>query len=152
LPNRCQRRTITGAFAPEDELMSGPVVYVSTWRVKAGAFDDYLRFHDRLVEVVKEEEPNVAAFLAFANDDGSEITGIHVFANAAALEHHMDVIDVQMRVSADDMSAFATMLDDGRIELFGARGDKALAMDRALESSVRFSYKSRYVGGFTRSA
>lgn len=132
--------------------MSAPVVYVSTWRVKAGAFDDYVRFHERLAQVVKEQEPRVAAFLSFANEDGTEITGIHVFADAAALEHHMSVIEAQMKVSADNMSAVGNILESGRIELFGTRGDKALAMDRALESSVRFAYKSRYVGGFTRSA
>jgi hypothetical protein len=64
--------------------MTEPVVYVSTWKVKVGKFDAYARLHERLANTVWDLEPRVAAFLAFANDDGTEVTGIHVFPDADA--------------------------------------------------------------------
>jgi hypothetical protein len=52
--------------------MTEPVVYVSTWKIKEGKFDAYARFHERLANTVRDLEPRVAAFLAFANDDGTD--------------------------------------------------------------------------------
>lgn len=72
--------------------MTEPVVYVSSWKTKEGKFDVYERFHERLANTVRDLEPRVPAFLAFANDDGTEVTGIHVFPDADALDRHMGVL------------------------------------------------------------
>jgi hypothetical protein len=127
-----------------------PVVYVSTWKIKSGKFDDYRRFHDELARVVEENEPRTAAFLLFANDDGTEITGIHVFPDRDALEHHMGVLATKTGLLAEDISAVSRYLEPGHIDVYGPRSEQALAMDTALEDSVPFTVKSRFVGGFAR--
>jgi hypothetical protein len=131
--------------------MTEPVVYVSTWKIKEGKFDAYARFHDRLANTVRDLEPQVATFLAFANDDGTEVTGIHVFADADALDRHMDVLAERMGVLAEDMGLVTDLLAPGHIDVYGARPQRALAMDRPLEDSgLPFTVKTRFVGGFTR--
>jgi len=131
--------------------MTEPVVYVSTWKVKEGKFDAYARLHERLANTVRELEPRVATFVAFANDAGTEVTGIHVFADADALERHMGVLADQMGVLADDMGVVTDLLAPGHIDVYGTRPERALAMDRPLEDSgLPFTVKTRFVGGFTR--
>jgi hypothetical protein len=142
---------MVGITMLKEDAVSGPVVYVSTWKIKQGKFDDYRRFHDELARVVDENEPRIAAFLSFANEDGTEITGIHVFPDRDALEHHMGVLATQMGVLADDMSAVFRYMEPGHIDVYGTRSPQAMAMDKALEESVPFTVKSRFVGGFTRS-
>ncbi len=66
--------------------MSDPVVYLSTWRIKDGKFRDYQRFYAQLVKIVDENEPGVSAFLAFANEDQTELTNVHVFPDNATLD------------------------------------------------------------------
>ena len=131
--------------------MAAPVVYVSTWKIREGRFEAYERFHERLASVVEEMEPRVAAFLAFASDDGREVTGIHVFADAGALDRHMGVIAEQMGVLAADMGAVTDLLEPGHIEVYGTRPEQAMAMDRPLQKAgLPFDVKERFIGGFTR--
>jgi hypothetical protein len=131
--------------------MTEPVVYVSTWKIKEGKVDAYARFHERLANTVRDLEPRVAAFLAFANDDGTEVTGIHVFADSDALDRHMGVLAERMGVLAEDMGLVTDPLGPGHIDVYGTRPERALAMDRPLEDSgVPFTVKTRFVGGFTR--
>jgi hypothetical protein len=83
--------------------------------------------------------------------DGTEITGIHVFSDAAALDRHMGVLAEQMGVLAEDMGVVTDLLGPGHIDVYGTRPDRALAMDRPLEDSgLPFTVKTRFVGGFTR--
>jgi hypothetical protein len=131
--------------------MTEPVVYVSTWTIKDGKFGAYEHFHERLVNAVENLEPGVVAFMAFANDEGTEVTGIHVFADADALDRHMGVLAEQMGVLAEDMSAVTDLLGPGHIDVYGTRPERALAMDRPLEGSgVPFTVRTRFVSGFTR--
>ena len=131
--------------------MSEPVVDVSTWKVKPGKFDAYARFHERLANAVLDLEPRIAAFLAFANDDGTEVTGIHVFSDADALDRHMGVLAERLGVLAEDVGVVTDLLGPDHIDVYGTRPERALAIDRPLEDSgLPFTVKTRFVGGFTR--
>ena len=133
--------------------MAEPVVYVSSWKIKDGQFNRYQRFHERLARIVEEHEPDVAAFLSFANDDGTEITGVHVFRDSAALDHHMKVLAEKLGLLPDDISDATTMLEPGQIELFGKPGASAAQMDKSLaEQGVPFAVKRHFVGGFVRAS
>jgi hypothetical protein len=131
--------------------VADPVVYVSSWRIAEGKFDAYRRFHDELAKVVEENEPEVVAFLAFANADGTEITGVHVFPDGSALDSHMRVLAERMGLVTDDVSAVMSMLEPAQIQVYGTPPDSARAMDRSLEGQgVPFVSKPRFVGGFVR--
>ena len=131
--------------------MAEPVVYVSTWRIKPGAFDDYARFHAELVRIVRDNEPRVVAFLAFANDDRTELTNIHVYPDAATLDNHMAVLQAQMQLLPGDLTAVTANLEPVRITVLGSPSGAAAEMDDNLQQTgVPFDVKARYLGGFTR--
>lgn len=131
--------------------MTEPVVYVSTWRIKPGAFDDYARFYAELVRIVRDNEPRVVAFLAFANDDLTELSNVHVYPDGATLDNHMAVIGEQMRLLPDDLTAMTASLEPVRVVVLGAPSGAAEAMDDGLrQAGVPFDVKPRYLGGFTR--
>jgi hypothetical protein len=131
--------------------MAEPVVYVTTWRIKDGKFEAYRRFYAELVRVVHENEPQVPAFLAFANHDLTEITNVHVYPDGATLDHHMAVLGEQLRILPDDLTNVLSYLEPIRVEVFGTPGGAAAEMDRGLrESGVPWTARERYLGGFTR--
>jgi hypothetical protein len=131
--------------------MAEPIVYVSTWRVKPGAFDEYTRFYAELVRIVRDNEPRVVAFLAFANDDQSELTNVHVYPDGATLDNHMAVLASQMRLLPDDLTAVTANLEPVRITVLGTPSGAASEMDDNLrQAGVPFDVKARFLGGFTR--
>ena len=131
--------------------MTEPIVYVSTLRIKQGKFADYLRFHAELVKIVDENEPRVTAFLAFANEEMSEITNVHVFPDIETLDHHMSVLAEKMGLLPDDLRGVTRFLEPVAVAVYGIPGGEAARMDKALaDSGVQFTGKQRYVGGFTR--
>jgi len=128
-----------------------PIVYVSTWRIKDGKFEEYARFYAELVRIVQEHETRVAAFLAYADDDLTEITNVHVYPDGATLDNHMAVLAEQMRILPDDLTAVTQSLEPVRILVFGSPGGAAAEMDQGLrDSGVPFTGRERYLGGFTR--
>src|SRR5437762_3771840 len=112
--------------------MTQPVVYVSTWTIKEDKFEDYQRFYTELVRIVDENEPRVAAFFAFANEDLTEITNVHVYPDDATLDRHMAVLNEKMGLLPEDLTAVMRYLEPVGIEVFGTPGGQAAAMDDGL--------------------
>ena len=135
----------------EEQEMTEPVVYVSTWTIKEGKSEDYRRFLEELVKVVDENEPRLPAFLTFANDDLTEITNVHVFPDSATLDRHMAVLGEKMGVLPADLTSVAQYLEPVRVDIYGRPGGQADAMDQGLrDAGVPFGGKQRYLVGFTR--
>jgi hypothetical protein len=128
-----------------------PVVYVSTWRIKEGRFEDYRRFFAKQLQIIDENEPRIVAFLAFANEDGTEMTHVHVYPDVPTLDEHMTVLADKMGLLADDLSAVFRYLEPVRTEVFGTPPQRAREMDdEIVRTGVPFTFKPRFVGGFTR--
>lgn len=132
--------------------MAEPVVYVSTWKIKEGKFDEYRRFYAKQLKLIDEAEPQIFAFLAFANEDGTEMTHIHVHPDRSSMDMHMGILAEKMGVLAEDLSAVYEFMEPVRTEVFGTPGDGAMEMDKQLiDAGVPFTFKPRLIGGFTRS-
>jgi len=133
--------------------MAEPVVYVSTWKITEGRFEEYRRFNDEIARIVAEEEPRVATFLTFANDDGTEITNVHVFADQETLDRHMGILADRVGLLPSDVTGVTQFLAPVRLDVYGRPSQSALDIDRSLVSAdVPSSSKARFVGGFTRTA
>jgi len=131
--------------------MSDPVVYLSTWRIKEGKFRDYQRFYAQLVKIVDENEPGVSAFLAFTNDDQTELTNVHVFPDSATLDRHMAVIGEKMGLLPGDLTAVMQHMEPVGVQVYGVPSGKAAELDKGMmDSGVPFTGMPRYLGGFTR--
>jgi len=71
--------------------MTGPIVYVDTADVREGALEEVKMAIAELVEFVNENEPWLPAYAISLDEAGTEMTVIHVHAEAATLERHLEV-------------------------------------------------------------
>jgi quinol monooxygenase YgiN len=99
--------------------MSRPLVYVDTSAVRQGALEELKGAIKELVEFVEANEPQLIAYNVYLNDDGSQVTVVHVHADSESLEHHMDVAEPMFR-------KFADLITLSSIRVYGEPSEKAL--------------------------
>ena len=130
--------------------MGEPIVYLSTWKIMDGRFEDYRRFYAWMVDAICTGDRGVLAFFAFGNDDGTEVTNVHVFPDGATLEQHMAVIADQMGLLPEDMTAMPAFMEPVGVQVYGLPSRTAEAMDQGLiDAGVPFTGKRNYLGGFS---
>ena len=133
--------------------MAEPVIYVATFKIKEGRFQEYQTFYAENLRVVEENNPRLIALHTFANEDGTEITNIQLHPDTAAMDYHMQVLAEKVGLLADDLTQVVRFLEPVRVEVYGAPGDRAMEMDKPLMGAgVPFTFKPRHVGGFTRAS
>jgi quinol monooxygenase YgiN len=105
--------------------MSAPIVFVSHNAVKQGKLEG---FRDAFADVARPldaEKPGTVVFLAFANEDGTQVSVVHVFPDAAAMGVHLEGVEERMgrgrRVHRDE--GLRDLRDAQRA---GARSDASL--------------------------
>jgi len=104
--------------------MSEPLVYLDRSKVVAGKLAELKAAITRLSAFIEAHEPRLIAYNAYFGSDGSRMTVVHVHPDAASLDHHLKVI-------ADELPAFAELLEMEAIEIFGRPSEDALARLRA---------------------
>lgn len=70
--------------------MSEPIVFISHSRIKGGAATAFRDMVKRMYSTLEESLPLTVAHLAYYNEEQTEVTFIHVFPDAAAMEAHME--------------------------------------------------------------
>ena len=63
--------------------MSDPIVLISHNRIKEGKLDDLRQFTPEGMKLIEADKPGTLVQLAYVNEDGTEVTYIHLFANKA---------------------------------------------------------------------
>jgi hypothetical protein len=130
--------------------VDGPIVYLSSWRIKDGKFAEYRRFYEQLLDAIREPDRDVVAFFAFGNADGTEITNVHVFPDAPTLERHMGVIGEKMGLLPGELTSVLELMEPLGVQVYGAPTGQAAAMDQKMkDDGVTFTGKERYLGGFS---
>jgi quinol monooxygenase YgiN len=72
--------------------MPSPFIYVNSYRIKPGQEQAYRELSERLVDVVRDNEPNMLYFAAHLSEDGAHAHTIQVHETAANMAHHMQVL------------------------------------------------------------
>jgi hypothetical protein len=127
-----------------------PIVYLSTWRIRDGKFDEYLKFYAELLKSIEERDRDVVAFYAFGNEDRTEITNVHVFPDQPTLDRHMTVIGEEMGLLPGDLTSVFQFMEPLGVQVYGSPQGQAAAMDEGLkDSGVPFTGKPHYLGGFS---
>lgn len=134
--------------------MSGPLILVTTAKIKEGRLEDYKRFVRKSLESFEAREPRPIAMNVFLNEDETEMTSIQIHPDADSVDLHLEVLD---QVLGEDMAEWvdrADFLEIERIEIYGAPSAKLIAADqRWVDSGVMTrSIKPVHVAGFTRSS
>ena len=71
--------------------MSQALVYVDCSEVREGALEQLKDAIRTLADFIEENEPQLISYTAFFSEDGRHMTVIHVHADSASLDYHMDV-------------------------------------------------------------
>lgn len=103
--------------------MSQPLVYVDTSEVREGALEELKGAIRELAEFVEESEPRLISYNVYFSDDGAQMTVIHVHADPASLDYHLDV-------AGPRFGRFADLLTLRSIHIYGEPSGKAVAQLR----------------------
>lgn len=125
--------------------MSGPIVFISHFRVKDLAA--YERMAPEAVRRIQAEKPQTAAFLHYLDREDSRLTIVHLFADADAMDRHLEGADSRGQQASQVMEREAW-------EIYGPASDQAqTTMRRQAESAgVPLAVHAEYIAGFTRLA
>ncbi len=124
--------------------MSDTIVFVSHNRVKEGKLDALKTYYRQVAEMTEANKPGTLAHLAFLNEEGTEMSIVHLFPVAQAMELHMIGVDKLARKAREFMESV-------RLEIYGAPSDRVLEMMReAAGSGVTLVIKPQRVGGYIR--
>jgi len=99
--------------------MSQPLVYVDTSAVREGALGRLKDAIGQLADFVEENEPRLVSYNVYFTEDGTQMTVVHVHADSASLDHHMEV-------AGPRFGSFADLLRLSSIQIYGEPSEKAL--------------------------
>lgn len=124
--------------------MSEPIVFVSRNRVKEGKLDQVGPVYREAAEYIKDRKPGTLAHLGFLNAEGTELTIVHIFRDAEAMESHMEA-------AAEAAKKGFQVIESLRLEVYGKPTDTVLErMKRIAGSGVALSVNPQPVGGYIR--
>ena len=103
--------------------MSPPLVYVDTSEVRDGALEELRVAIRELAEFVEENEPQLVSYDVYFSEDGTQMTVIHVHADPASLDDHMDV-------ARPRFGRFADLVTLRSIHIYGEPSEKAVGQLR----------------------
>ena len=125
--------------------MDHPIVFISHFTVKAGKLETLkLLAHDVAIRL-EAEKPQTLAFLHYLDDKGTQVTFVHVFADAEAM-------DVHFRGAQERSRAAFEFVDPKGWEIYGLPSDAALGTMRkaATSAGVPLTIQPEYLAGFVR--
>jgi hypothetical protein len=124
--------------------MSGPIVFISNQKIKAGKFEDYKQHYQQTVELIKVNKPGTVAHLAFSDEDGTNASIVHVFPDAESLEFHLQ--------GAGELAEKAfEFMEIVSIDIYGRPSNAVLAnMQQIAGSGVALNIKPQNLGGYLR--
>ena len=125
--------------------MSEPIVFISRNRVKEGGLEGFKELFREVARTLEAEKPGTVVYLAYVSDDGTELSIVHVFPDADAMDLHLQ------GVAERAQKAFEFIETKG-YEIYGAPSETTLETMRAFASSggVPLSVQRERVGGYLR--
>jgi len=124
--------------------MSDPIVFISHNTVNKDKIEDLKDYYHKVVQEIEEQKPGTLLHLAFFNDDSSEMTIVHLLADADAMDRHM----VGTAESARGAYEF---MKSKKLEIYGMPNPGVLeGMRKIVGSGVELVINPSYVDGYYR--
>ena len=125
--------------------MSEPIVFISHSTVKEGRLEDLKDFLRAGATVLEAEKPGTVAFLAYANEEGSQLSIVHVFPDADAMDLHLQGVD-ERAGAADEF------IQTQGYEIYGTPSETVLETMRRFASTegVSLTVRPDKAGGYLR--
>ncbi|HEU5224643.1 MAG TPA: hypothetical protein VFV29_02470 [Actinomycetota bacterium] len=125
--------------------MPGPIVFISHNIVKDGKLEGFRKAFGAVAKEMDAEKPGTVVFLAFAGDDGSEVSVVHVFPDADAMGQHLQGVQERMGTAVE-------FIQTKGYEIYGAPSEPVLeAMHGFADAEgVPLHVQGDHVGGYLR--
>jgi hypothetical protein len=125
--------------------MPEPVVFISHFGIKEGTLDDMKRLSADVFERLREEKPRTVLFLAYLDEQGSEVSFLHAFPDAESMDLHFEGVN-------ERVAAAYEYLEPRGWEIYGRPNEGALEMMRqsAATAGVSLTVLPDQLGGFLR--
>jgi len=125
--------------------MAQPIVFISHFTIKPGKADELKLLAHDVATRLEAEKPETLIFLIYLDDNRTHATFVHMFADPAAMDLHID--GAQERSQA----AFE-LIEPMGWEIYGGPSDDALGTMRqaATSAGVPLTIQREYMAGFVR--
>ena len=124
--------------------MSEPIIFISNQRVKEGKLEGYKQYYRQVAEQAKANKPGTVAHIAYHNEEGSEMSIIHIFPNAEAMELHMKGVDKLAKKAYEYVEILS-------LEIYGKPADTVLErMVQIVGSGITLNIRPQLIGGYIR--
>jgi quinol monooxygenase YgiN len=126
--------------------MSEPIVFISHHRVKPEKLHELEAVMREMWAAMEQEKPRTLMNLAYVNEDGTEITFMHAFADPEAMQLHWQGADERTNTAYEFIEPIG-------FEIYGAPGEQILQGMRAeATGGPTLTLFPEYVTGFLRLA
>ena len=116
--------------------MSGSLVYVDVSEVKEGSLDRLEGAIEELAGFIEANVPDVLAYNVFLSEDGTQMTVVHVHAEAESLERHLMTAGPVFR-------KFSDLLTLKSIRVYGEPSERAVELLREEGVDARLGRRDR---------
>src|SRR5437899_2944737 len=104
--------------------MSGPIVFISHHRIKPGKGAELTSLTREMWTTMETEKPRTLMNLAYLNEDGTEVTFMHAFADIEAMQLHWQGADERAQQAYEYVEPIG-------FEIYGDAGEQIVEGMRA---------------------
>ena len=124
--------------------MSEPIIFISNQRVKEGKLEGYKHYYRQVAEQAKAHKPGTIAHIAYHNEEGTELSIIHIFPDAEAMELHMKGVDELAKKAFEYVEILS-------FEIYGKPTETVLeGMMQIVGSGITVNIRPQLIGGYIR--
>ncbi|PVG81121.1 hypothetical protein DDE18_20145 [Nocardioides gansuensis] len=123
--------------------MSTPFIYTSTYRVRAGRFQDARNKLAEHAEFIEANEPRLVAFHIFADEEAGTVSVVQVHRDPESMEFHMKVASEHIMSALNDYLGEAVST-----HVYGGAG--APIVDTIRQYDPDTNVVAEHLAGFTR--
>lgn len=101
--------------------MPDPIVFVSHSRVKEGSLEAFRNMSKEMFPMLEASKPGTVLHYGYVNEDGSELSFVHVFPDADAMDAHFEG-------ASDRAGSAMDYIETYQFVVYGTPSEQALAM------------------------
>jgi quinol monooxygenase YgiN len=124
--------------------MSGPFIWVGTYKVKPGKVAEAKQRIQELTDLVEANEPRLIAFNFYLDEENERVSCVQVHPDSASMAFHLEVI-------ADHLSTAGEWLEKAEAtEAYGTPPDGLIENERRWIDPRSLRLLPNHEAGFTR--
>jgi hypothetical protein len=124
--------------------MYEPIVFVSHLRVKEDMFDAFKESSQEAFQMMEASKPGTLFHAGFVSEDHSQVSFVHVFPNAEAMDDHMGGVE-------DRTNKAFEFLETVGYEIYGMPSEQVMQMmEQFAGPGIALTIEPEYFGGYMR--